>query len=197
MKIFRSIFASGLIACAGLMSISDSSVLAEAGTSPAVVKKKILVIYYSRSGNTKKVAEDIAKKLGADIEQLVDKKDRSGAIGYLIAGKDAMNENLTELEPVTHDPSRYDITIIGTPIWSWDMTPAVRTYILAHKSSFKDVAFFTTAGGTKPDKIVKKMETLSGKPSKAYTGFFESDLDEKSKTHYADIVSSFVENINK
>ena len=32
--------------------------------------KKILVIYYSRTGNTKKVAEDLARKLHADIEEV-------------------------------------------------------------------------------------------------------------------------------
>jgi flavodoxin len=176
---------------------ADITPLAAAGKTQITAKKKILVVYYSRTGNTKKVAEDIAKSLNADIEQLIDKKDRSGAGGYLIGGKDAMNENLTELEPVARDSSKYDVTVIGTPVWCWDMTPAIRTYILAQKNSFKEIAFFTTAGGTKPDKIVKKMEALSGKNAKTSAGFLESDLEEKNKSHYTETISAFVEQIIK
>jgi len=47
---------------------------------------KTLVAYYSRTGNTKKVAVEIAKNLKADIDEIIDKKDRSGMIGWIIGG---------------------------------------------------------------------------------------------------------------
>lgn len=59
---------------------------------------KALVAFYSRTGNTKKLAEEISKILEADIEEIRDKKDRSGAIGWLFAGKDATSKETTELE---------------------------------------------------------------------------------------------------
>jgi flavodoxin len=40
--------------------------------------KKILVVYYSRTGMTKKLANSIANLLFADIEEIVDTKNRSG-----------------------------------------------------------------------------------------------------------------------
>jgi len=51
---------------------------------------KALVVYYSRTGNTKFVAEKIAQELGADIEEVIDKKNRFGLINYLRAGGDAL-----------------------------------------------------------------------------------------------------------
>jgi flavodoxin len=165
--------------------------------SGLAVKKKILVVYYSRSGNTKKVSEDLAKRLGADIEQIVDKKDRSGTGGYFIAGKDAMMGNLADIEPLKKDPAQYDLVIIGTPIWSWDMTPAVRTYLSEKKNSFKEIAFFTTSGSTKQNKTVKNMETLAGKSAKASAGFVESDLKESNRARYEELMTQFAATITK
>jgi flavodoxin len=59
---------------------------------------KSLVLFYSRSGNTRRVAEMIARQLEADIQELVDKKGRAGMLGFLRAGRDAMKKKTTELE---------------------------------------------------------------------------------------------------
>lgn len=44
---------------------------------------KALVVYYSRTGTTRRLAEVLAKALQADIELVIDKKNRSGTLGYL------------------------------------------------------------------------------------------------------------------
>ena len=44
---------------------------------------KVLVVYYSRTGNTKFVAEAIAQSLEADIEEIKDGKNRMGVFGFL------------------------------------------------------------------------------------------------------------------
>lgn len=158
--------------------------------------KKILVVYYSRTGNTEKVAKDIAKVLNADVEKLIDKKDRSGVTGYLGGGKDAAAGNLAEIEPLKKDPSKYDLVIIGTPVWAWTMSPAVRTYITRNKDNLKQIALFTTAGGTGPDKIIKKMEELAGKKAVTSAGFVEDDLEDESKTSYSAKVKTFTDKCN-
>jgi hypothetical protein len=48
---------------------------------------KTLVVYYSRTGNAKFVAETAAKELGADVEEIVDRKSRAGPLGWVSAGK--------------------------------------------------------------------------------------------------------------
>ena len=71
-----------------------------------------LVVYYSRTGNTRKLAKIIAEKLKADIEEIEDSTSRSGPLGWLRAGRDAGLKSLTKLKPLKKDPSNYDMVII-------------------------------------------------------------------------------------
>lgn len=125
--------------------------------------KKILVAYYSRTATTKKVAEILADKLGADIEEIRDTVDRKGVKGYWLSGKDATLRKLTVLEKSEKDLSNYDLVIIGTPIWSWNMSVPVRTYITENKDRFKEVAFFCTMGGSGDERAFGEMAEIIGK----------------------------------
>jgi flavodoxin len=107
---------------------------------------KSLVVYYSRTGNTEKVAYEIARQLTATIEKITDRTDRTGMMGWLKAGRDGMAKNKTEIGPVTREPSQFDLIILGTPVWV-GMTPAIRTYIAQHRLCFSNVAFFCTMDG--------------------------------------------------
>ena len=41
---------------------------------------KILIAYYSKTGNTERVAKDLASQLGADLEKVIDRKNRKGIL---------------------------------------------------------------------------------------------------------------------
>lgn len=126
---------------------------------------KTLIVYYSRTGTTKKIAEAIAQKIGADtiIEEIKDTVDRAGAKGYLISGRDATLRRLTTLQPAKYNPADFDLVIIGTPIWSWNLSAPVRTYVTEHGPKFKKVAFFCTMGGSGDERAFKEMAEIIGK----------------------------------
>jgi len=124
---------------------------------------KILVVFYSRSGNTGKVAEEIRDSLECDIEEIIDTKNRSGMLGYIRSGRDASSRKLTILKDIINDPSQYDLLIIGTPLWGGHVCTPVRTYINNNQPNFKNsVALFCTAGGTKFDGAFNDMRELCG-----------------------------------
>ena len=52
--------------------------------------RDVLCIYYSRTGNTKRVMETIAKEMDAELLALTDGVERSGLRGWLRSGMDAM-----------------------------------------------------------------------------------------------------------
>jgi flavodoxin len=125
--------------------------------------KKILVVYYSRTGTTKMAGEAIAKKLGSDLEEIIDKTDRKGAVGWVLAGRDAMKKSLTEIVEPKKNPAQYDLVIIGTPVWAGTMAPAVRTYLSIHKDMIAQAAFFCTMGGSGNKNIFTYLEEASSK----------------------------------
>jgi flavodoxin len=105
---------------------------------------KTLIVYYSRTGRTKKIAEEINKVLDGDIEEVQDMKPRSGIIGWLGAGKDAGSKTLTTIKRVEKDPSQYDLIVIGSPTWNGSVTTPIRTYIEKYKNSLRKIALFST-----------------------------------------------------
>jgi menaquinone-dependent protoporphyrinogen IX oxidase len=124
---------------------------------------KILVVYYSRTGFTKKLAEFIAKKINASLEEIRDTVDRSGAKGYLLAGRDATFRRLTKLEKPNYNPADFDLVVIGTPIWSWNMSAPIRTYLHEYKAQLKQAAFFCTMGDNGDERAFKEMAEIIGK----------------------------------
>lgn len=124
---------------------------------------KTIIVYYSRTGNTKKLSEFLAKRTGYDIEELIDTKSRKGVWGWIISGRDALKKNLTEIKKLNKDISKYDIVLVGTPNWGATIVPAVRTFLTENKSKIKKVAFFQTRGGENDQNVFLAMEEVLGK----------------------------------
>lgn len=117
------------------------------------LKLKSLVIYYSRTGNARFVAETIAAEIGADIEEVIDLKNRKGPLGFLSGGFAARRSKETEIVPTKKSPAGYDLIIVGTPVWAGRPSPAIRTYLKKNDLSGKKVAVFFAQGGKKPQAI--------------------------------------------
>jgi flavodoxin len=150
---------------------------------------KPLVVYYSRSGITKKVALELAQALGCEHEELEDTQDRSGLGGWLRSGRQAMKEEPTTLKPINKDLAQYDLLIVGTPVWAGKMSVPTRTFLIQNKDKLKEVAFFYTSGGKDNEqKIFPVMEQVCGKKPKATLGVRTKEV---KKDEYKDKVVAF------
>jgi flavodoxin len=125
--------------------------------------KKTLVVFYSRTGTTKKLAQTLVQKLGADIEEITTPKDRKGLWGYLVCGREAMKRISAEINQTQKDPKIYDLVIVGTPMWAMNFSSPARAYISRNKEDLKELAFFCTRGGEKIGKIFEEMENAANK----------------------------------
>lgn len=116
--------------------------------------KKVLVAYFSATGNTKKTAEDIAKVFGATLHEITPK------VAYTEADLD-WNDSTSRSSREMHDASnrpaiidsvpdikQYDMVLIGFPIW-WGVAPSiVNSFIEKNDLKGKPLIVFATSGGS-------------------------------------------------
>src|SRR5690606_22323297 len=89
---------------------------------------RIAIVYYSLEGNAKYAAEKIGETLSADIIPLIPVKAYpDGKVSkYFWGGKGAVFGETPKLEEYRFDRDRYDLVILGTPIWAGTFAPPLR-----------------------------------------------------------------------
>ncbi len=116
--------------------------------TPKEEAPKILVLYYSQTGNTKAVAQEIANKLGADIEEItmVDPYALDFQATIDRCKKDQEQGILPEIQPVKADIANYDVIFLGYPVWFRTYAPPVTTFLNSADFSGKKIVPFCTFG---------------------------------------------------
>lgn len=111
--------------------------------------KKRVVVYYSFEGNTKRAAEQLAEKLGADIVELRTVKEipRKGIGKFFVGGGQALFKKCPPLRNMESDMGKYEEIILGTPIWAGKCAPAINSFLKAYPVEEKVAAVFTSSGG--------------------------------------------------
>jgi flavodoxin len=120
---------------------------------------KTLVLYYSQTSNTKGVAQEIATKLGADMEEIVPVELYDGDFQATIErGKKELDEGAyPEIHPVKANVADYDVIFLGYPIWFGTYAPPVFTWLNQVDLSGKKVVPFCTFGSGGLESSVKDL----------------------------------------
>ena len=123
---------------------------------------KILVAYYSNSGNTEAMAKEIQNQTGADIFEITRESEYSNM--YEEAKAEIDNNERPEVANMPENLDEYDIIFIGYPIW-WDTTPAmINTFLENYDLSNKTIIPFCTSSS---DGIEGSMESIEKSTSNA------------------------------
>jgi menaquinone-dependent protoporphyrinogen IX oxidase len=112
---------------------------------------KTLVVFHSRSGNTRRVAQMLTTRLKADTDEIAPLLPHDDSrIGYALCSLEAVAALTPAIAPPAKDPSRYSLVVIGTPIWFWSVSSPVRTWLVQQQAALAKsrVAFFCTMGGS-------------------------------------------------
>ena len=121
--------------------------------------QKMLVLYYSQTSNTKTVAQEIATRLGADIEEVVPVKPYDGDFQATIGRCNQEREQgiTPEIKPLAADISKYDVVFIGYPVWFGTYAPPIASLLDKVDLSGKKVVPFCTFGSGGLDSSVKDL----------------------------------------
>jgi len=107
------------------------------------------IIFFSKTGNTRKIAEVLSDKLKSMkiSSELIEIKS-SKVPGVLGGGRAAMKQKEMPILNESQDLSKYDLFLFGSPIWAWRPSPYIYSFLRHIKYSGKKLAgvFFTCAG---------------------------------------------------
>ena len=91
---------------------------------------KVLVVYYSLSGKTKEIAENIAHKTNADLFEIkTTDKLNTNAKFYLEIKKQLKSKKYPLLEENIPDFSKYDTVFVGFPVWWYTIATPVLSFL--------------------------------------------------------------------
>lgn len=113
------------------------------------MKEKILIAYYTRSGNTKKIAENIQKIVGGDLFEIKCVEPYSEAYRKALsqAKKQINNDEFPEIKAFHGNIEIYDKIFVGTPNWCNTMAPPVKAFLRQNNFRNQKIVPFCTHGG--------------------------------------------------
>ncbi len=93
-----------------------------------------VVVYYSRSGNSKQVAEILAEELGVEPIRIVSDMNWKGFFGYMKAGYYSMKKKIVPIR-LEGQVSKSDEIILVAPLWAGDVAVEAHTFIEQFKGA--------------------------------------------------------------
>ena len=138
-----------LMAAMTTLPLAASAVATERRDGGGSGRTSTLVVYFSRSGNTRVVAGLLQRSLGADLFEVQPKVPYPQ--DYLATVEEAPQERdggrARALASSVIDIARYDTIYLGFPIWGETAPPVIRGFLSSHDLSGKDLIPFITHGG--------------------------------------------------
>ena len=151
-----------LIVSAGVV-FAFNNINKNKGEVNMIENKKVLVAYFSATGTTKKVAENLSKATGGDLYEIKPLKPYTSAdLNWHDSNSRSsveMKDHNSRREMVDDDfsVSEYDTVFLGFPIW-WYIAPTiVNTFLECHDFSNKKIILFATSGGSGFGKTVDNL----------------------------------------
>lgn len=128
--------------------------------------KKILVAYFSASGVTKKVAENMAKSAGADLFEIAPEKPYTRAdLNWMDKNSrstlEMKDRNCRPAMAAKPDVSGYDVILVGFPVWWYREPSIIDTFMESADFTGKTVVPFCTSGGSGLGDSAKNMQALA------------------------------------
>ena len=124
--------------------------------------EKILIAYYSKTGNTKRAAEEIAKMTGGTLHRIVPQKTYPDSYFATIAV--AKWESLKGEKPALADKvdgiGGYDKILVGFPIWWFGCPQLIKTFMESYDFDGKKVYPFCTHGGSGPKNSTRDIKAI-------------------------------------
>ena len=125
---------------------------------------KILIVYYSLTGNTQFIAETLRDSIEADILELKPIKELKADSGsrFMLGGYQSKMKVKPKLMDFDINPLEYDLIILGTPVWAWNISPPLRSFLSKFDLTGKKLALWMCHAGDGIKAMSRFKEALKG-----------------------------------
>jgi flavodoxin len=152
----------------------------------------VCIVYHSETGNTKKVAEYVAKATGATLIPVRDSAGYNKITMYLLGIPRARAGDKATIEPQKIDVSAFDLVVVGSPVWAWKPTPGANAAIAALSGcEGKKGIVFATSGGMPKETLTIMEQALAKRGLKVEGAFHFSKKElgnEKKLKEFVDAI---------
>ena len=139
--------------------------------------KKTLIVFHSRSGYTRRVAQALAQRLDADLDEIRIVQPMAGTLGYAFCALESLLHLTPALRPSTRDAADYPLVVVGTPVWFWNLSSPVRSWLAGNRLAKGRFAFFCTMGGSGAGRAFAAMQELAGGAPRATLALTDGQID--------------------
>ena len=131
--------------------------------TPSEGGRRMLVAYFSHTGNTRAIARQIQEATGADVFEIVPANPYPESYGEVLArGRQELNDNMMpKLKSEVPDLAPYDVIFVGSPNWFNTIVPPVMTFLSGRDFTGKTLVPFMTHGGGGMGKGVQDVKRLA------------------------------------
>lgn len=141
-----------LLTTAAALAVASTEACAQPAPTAQRGNRRILVAYFTRSGNTKVIAGTIQRALGADLFEI--RPAQPYPADYEANVAQATRERDSGFEPPlaawVDNIAAYDEIYLGFPIWGETAPPVIRSFLKEHDLTGKTLRPFITHGGFGP-----------------------------------------------
>ncbi len=157
--------------------------------------KEVLVVYYTRTGNSQRLAEEISIKLHGIKDKIKSENKYKGISGFIKAGFRAVRKKEDDIT-YKENPEDYRVVIIVSPIWASSIPPAVRRYIKENINKMKNYSFIINGGLKENQKAYKNFIEELPSPISEYiadNSNIDYEICQKDLEDFADKIRAILE----
>ena len=139
---------------------------------------KILVVVYSYTGTSRRLADLLCDEQGWPMAVITDARPRSGALGMWRCLLDSWLRRQPPINYAGLPPDGFDAVVLVAPIWASRLAGPMRTFVASRHESLPEIAVASVMGGSGAPNAIAEIGRLVGRAPILSTAFTTREVED-------------------
>jgi hypothetical protein len=141
---------------------------------------KILVVVYSYTGTSRRLAQLLCSQLGWPLGEIVELQTRAGASGTLRCLADSLLRRRPRIRYDGPDPNNFETVVLISPIWVYRLAGPMRSFVAERRAELRQVALASVMGSSGAPNAAAEVAELLGRAPVLDTAFVAREVEDGS-----------------